>query len=41
MATTLRVRADQPIVTDGPFAESAEVIGGYYRSTPAHVPRRP
>ena len=30
MATTLRVRDEQPIVTDGPFAESAEVIGGYY-----------
>lgn len=29
-ATTLRTRAGEPIVTDGPFAEAAEAIGGYY-----------
>lgn len=29
-ATTLRVRDDQPLVTDGPFTETAEVAGGYY-----------
>ncbi len=30
MATTLRTRAGELTVTDGPFAESAEQIGGYY-----------
>ncbi len=29
-ATTLRVRGGQPLVTDGPFAELKEQIGGYY-----------
>jgi hypothetical protein len=29
-ATTLRVRGGEPIVTDGPFAEIKEQIGGYY-----------
>ena len=29
-ATTLRVRDGQPLVTDGPFAELKEFIGGYY-----------
>jgi len=29
-ARTLRVRDGQPVVTDGPFAEFKEVIGGYY-----------
>jgi hypothetical protein len=29
-ATTLRVRDGQPLVTDGPFAELKEQIGGYY-----------
>lgn len=30
MATTLRTRGGEAVVTDGPFAEVAEQIGGYY-----------
>jgi hypothetical protein len=29
-ATTIRVRDGKTIVTDGPFAETKEQIGGYY-----------
>ena len=29
-ATTVRVKGDERIVTDGPFAETREVLGGYY-----------
>jgi hypothetical protein len=29
-ATTVRVRDGQRLVTDGPFAETREVLGGYY-----------
>jgi len=29
-ATTVRVRSDETLVTDGPFAETTEVLGGYY-----------
>ena len=29
-ATTVRVRDDEPVVTDGPFAETKEQLGGYY-----------
>jgi hypothetical protein len=29
-ATTVRVRNGQTIVTDGPFAETKEQLGGYY-----------
>ncbi|MDZ4769695.1 MAG: YciI family protein [Chloroflexota bacterium] len=29
-ATTVRTSAGQAIVTDGPFAETKEVLGGYY-----------
>jgi hypothetical protein len=29
-ATTVRVRDGQRVVTDGPFAESKEYLGGYY-----------
>jgi hypothetical protein len=29
-ATTLRGRGDDVRITDGPFAETAEMIGGYY-----------
>ena len=29
-ATTVRVRAGVRTVTDGPFAETTEVLGGYY-----------
>ena len=30
MATTLRTRAGEMTITDGPFAEAAEQIGGFY-----------
>lgn len=30
MATTLRTRGGAMTITDGPFAEAAEQIGGYY-----------
>ncbi|MFW6091758.1 MAG: YciI family protein [Actinomycetota bacterium] len=29
-ATSVRVKDDERIVTDGPFAETREVLGGYY-----------
>ena len=29
-ATTVRVRNDETLVTDGPFAELKETLGGYY-----------
>jgi hypothetical protein len=29
-ATTVRVRNDETVTTDGPFAETKEVLGGYY-----------
>ena len=29
-ATTVRVRDGEVLVTDGPFSESAEVVGGFY-----------
>jgi hypothetical protein len=29
-ATTVRVRDGEKVVTDGPFAETREVLGGYY-----------
>ena len=29
-ATSVRVRDGRPIVTDGPFAETREQLGGYY-----------
>ena len=29
-ATTVRVKGDERVVTDGPFAETREVLGGYY-----------
>ena len=29
-ATTVRVRADETLVTDGPFAETKEVVGGIF-----------
>ena len=28
--TTVRVRSDETLVTDGPFAETKEQLGGYY-----------
>ncbi len=30
MATSVRVRAGKPLVTDGPFAETREQLGGYF-----------
>jgi hypothetical protein len=30
MATTVRVRNDQRLTTDGPFAETKEQLGGFY-----------
>lgn len=30
MATSVRVRAGKRLVTDGPFAETREQLGGYY-----------
>lgn len=29
-ATSVRVRNGKPIITDGPFAETTEVLGGFY-----------
>lgn len=29
-ATTVRIRQDEVLVTDGPFAETAEELGGYF-----------
>ena len=29
-ATTVRVRADETLVTDGPYAELKEALGGYF-----------
>ena len=29
-ATTVRVRGDETLVTDGPFVELKEALGGYY-----------
>jgi hypothetical protein len=29
-ATTVRVRSDEVLVTDGPFAETSEIVGGFY-----------
>ena len=29
-ATTVRVRDGETLITDGPFAETKEVLGGYY-----------
>jgi hypothetical protein len=29
-ATTVRVRGDETLITDGPYAETKEALGGYY-----------
>jgi hypothetical protein len=29
-ATSVRLREDKPVVTDGPFAETREQLGGYF-----------
>jgi len=30
MATSIRMREGKPLVTDGPFAETREQLGGYF-----------
>ena len=30
MATTVRIKDGKRVVTDGPFAETKEALGGYY-----------
>ena len=30
LSTTVRVKGGKPIITDGPFAETREQLGGYY-----------
>ena len=30
MATSVRVRNSKPVITDGPFAETREQLGGYF-----------
>jgi hypothetical protein len=42
-ATSVRVRHGKPIVTDGPFAETREQLGGYYstRWAPSPTPCSP
>lgn len=30
MATTVRIRNDETLITDGPFAETKEQLGGFY-----------
>ena len=30
VATSVRVRNGKPVITDGPFAETTEVLGGFY-----------
>jgi hypothetical protein len=36
-AVSVRVREGRPVVTDGPFAETREVLGGYYIIDVAHL----
>ena len=36
-ATTVRVRDDKPFVTDGPFAETKEQLGGFYLIEVEHL----
>lgn len=36
-ATTVRVRNDETLTTDGPFAETKEVLGGYYLIDVPHL----
>ena len=35
--TTVRVRSDETLVTDGPFAETKEQLGGYYHVTAENI----
>ena len=39
-ATTVRVRDGETLVTDGPFAETKEMLGGYYLDRRARPRRR-
>jgi hypothetical protein len=36
-ATTLRVREGKPLITDGPFAETREQLGGFYLIDAPHL----
>lgn len=36
-ATTIRVRADEVLLTDGPFAETKEQLGGFYLIEADHL----
>src|ERR1043166_6584184 len=37
-ATTLRLRDGKRLVTDGPFAETREQLGGYFLAIAARIP---
>jgi hypothetical protein len=39
-ATSVRIRDCKPLVTDGPFAETREHLGGYFLITPRTSTRR-
>ena len=39
-ATTVRVRNGETLVTDGPFAETKEQLGGYLHLSSKGLPRR-
>jgi hypothetical protein len=36
-ATSVRVQHGKPVITDGPFAETKEQLGGYYLLACAHL----
>jgi hypothetical protein len=36
-ATTVRVRGTETMITDGPFAETSEQLGGYYLINAANL----
>lgn len=36
-ATTVRIRNDETLMTDGPFAETKEILGGYYLIDVPHL----
>lgn len=37
MTTSLHIRAEQRLITDGPFAETHEQLGGYYLIKATHL----
>ena len=37
MATSVRIRGGKRLVTDGPFAETREQLGGYFLDEAAHL----